>query len=257
MALTSLAAPALANAAAPGQPGLRVRLLGSLEINGQPGALVPARSQLIVALALAGRAGLTNRQLCRLLGADSEHPRPADSLRQLIARTRRQLGCADAGREWIEHLGQGRYALHPDARVDWAEFGAATRDAIAAGDRDQLAEALSAVRGPAFTGCYYWWLDPSLAESITVRIVEAAAALAELSLTSDPSAAARAARIGLAADSAAEQLWRLLMRAEHAAGNLAGVHDAWSRCVSAISEMAADGQPERATAAVYAGLLAR
>jgi DNA-binding SARP family transcriptional activator len=238
-------------------PSLRIGVLGSLTINGQAGALVPAQSQLIVALALHGD-GLSNQRLRALLGADSGHPKPADSLRQLIARTRRALGRAPDGREWIEHLGHGQYALHPDARVDWREFDALTGSGTRLGLPGPLTEALSMIRGQPFTGCYYWWLETAVVESVTGRIVAAAEKLAELSLAGqDPAAAVRAARIGLAADSSAEQLWRIMMRAEHAAGNLAGVREAWGRCVDVASEMAADGQPDSATSAVYDQLLAR
>jgi DNA-binding SARP family transcriptional activator len=234
-------------------PSLRIGVLGSLTINGQAGALVPAQSQLIVALAL-NRDGLSNQQLRVLLGADSGHPKPADSLRQLIARTRRALGRAGDGREWIEHLGHGQYALHAEARVDWHEFETLTGTAGAA----QLTEALNMIRGQPFTGCYYWWLEPAMVEAVTARIVAAAETLAELSLAGrDPAAAVRAARIGLAADASAEQLWRVMMRAEHAAGNLAGVREAWGRCLGVVSEVAADGQPDSATSAVYDELLAR
>jgi DNA-binding SARP family transcriptional activator len=93
---------------------------------------------------------------------------------------------------------------------------------------------------------------------VTARIVAAAERLAELALAADdPSAAVRAARIGLAADPSAEQLWRATMRAEHAAGNLAGVLGAWGRCLDVVSEVAADGRPDSATSAVYSELLAR
>jgi DNA-binding SARP family transcriptional activator len=237
---------------------LRIGMLGQLTINGQPGALLPAQTQLIVALAVNGPAGLANGQLCDLLGADADHPKPADSLRQLIARTRRQLGQADDGKEWIIHLGHGKYALHPDSRVDWREFQALTDEGTSAKDAGKLAAALSMIRGQPFTGCYYWWLDIELVDSVSAKIVAAAAALAELALAKpDPAAAARAARIGLVADATEEELWRLLMRAEHAAGNLAGVRDAWSRCVDAVAEVAADGQPQRATAALYRSLTGR
>ncbi len=233
-------------------------MLGQLTINGQPGALLPAQTQLIVALAVNGPAGLSNSQLCDLLGSDAEHPKPADSLRQLIARTRRQLGQADDGKEWIIHLGHGQYALHPDSRVDWHEFKVLTDEGIAAEDGGKLAAALSMIRGQPFTGCYYWWLDIELVDSVGAKIVAAATALAELALARpDAQAAARAARIGLVADGTAEELWRLLMRAEHAAGNLAGVREAWSRCVDAVAEIAADGQPQRATAALYHSLVGR
>ncbi len=239
-------------------PSLRIGVLGQLTINGQPGALLPAQTQLIVALALNREGGLPNRELCQLLGADSSHPKPADSLRQLIARTRRQLGRAPDGAEWVEHRGHGQYALHEDSRLDWDEFRAVTSEGIKTKDVGQLAVALGMIRGQPFTGCYYWWLDIELVESVAARIVAAAATLAGLSLAGqEPGAAARAARTGLMADGTAEQLWRVLMRAEHAAGNLAGVREAWSRCAEAVAEIAADGQPEPATVALYRQLIDR
>lgn len=237
---------------------LRIGLLGQLTINGQPGALLPAQTQLIVALALHGKSGLPGKQLCHLLGSDADHPKPADSLRQLIARTRRQLGQAGDGGEWIEHLGHGRYALHKDARLDWHEFELLTDQGTRAKDAGQLAAALAMIRGQPFAGCYYWWLDIELIDRIASEIVAAAATLAELKLAGrDPAAAARAARVGLVADATCERLWRLLMRAEHAAGNLAGVREAWSRCIDAVSEIAADGEPDPATTSLYRQLLVR
>ncbi|MEP7026618.1 MAG: hypothetical protein ABJB47_23005, partial [Actinomycetota bacterium] len=113
------------SAQAPAADGvLRIGILGSFTVNGSAGALLPAQSQLILALALNGAVGLSNPQLGYLLGADPDHPKPSDSLRQLITRTRRQLGRAPDAREWIVHLGGGQYALHPDARFDWADFSA-------------------------------------------------------------------------------------------------------------------------------------
>jgi DNA-binding SARP family transcriptional activator len=250
------AATAPARDARPG-PGLRIGLLGVLTVNGQAGALLPAQSQLIVALALH-REGLPNRRLRVLLGADAAHPKPPDSLRQLIARTRRALGRAPDGREWIEHLGHGLYALHPSAQVDWREFENLTAEGITRSDTARLTAGLGMVRGQPFTECYYWWLEPGLTEAVSARIVTAAGTLAELNLTAgDPAAAVRAARIGLSADPSAEQLWRVVMRAEHAAGNLAGVREAMSRCLTVVAEVAADGQPDSATLAVYGQLLAR
>jgi DNA-binding SARP family transcriptional activator len=252
-----VASPVPAEPPPPLVPCLRIGVLGSLAINGQAGALVPAQSQLIVALAL-NRDGLSNRQLRVLLGADSGHPKPPDSLRQLIARTRRALGRAADGREWIEHLGHGQYALHPDTRVDWREFEALTTEGISSAGTGPLTAALNMIRGQPFTGCYYWWLESAIVDAVTSRIVAAAERLAELSLAGhDPAAAVRAARIGLTADASAEQLWRIVMRAEHAAGNLAGVRGAWGRCLDMITEVAADGQPDSATSAVYDELLAR
>jgi len=234
------------------EPGLLIGVMGTFTINGAPAALQPAQSQLILALALNGRDGLSNAQLCYLLGADPDHPKPSDSLRQLIVRTRRQLGRAADGRVWIEHLGAGQYALHPDAKFDWADFEELAERGIASRDIGSLREALALIRGKPFTGCYHWWLDLAFTESVRAQIVDTAELLAELELrASDPSASARAARTGLAGDLAAEQLWRALMRAEHAAGNLAGVREAWSRCLDTMTDIAADGEPHPETVALY------
>jgi DNA-binding SARP family transcriptional activator len=237
----------------PGQePGLRIGVMGTFTVNGAPAALQPAQSQLILALALNGRDGLSNAQLCYLLGADPDHPKPSDSLRQLIVRTRRQLGRAADGRVWIEHLGAGQYALHPDARFDWADFEELSERGIAGRDIGCLREALTLIRGKPFTGCYHWWLDLAFTETVRAQIVDTAELLAELELRAgDPSASARAARTGLAGDVSAEQLWRALMRAEHAAGNLAGVREAWSRCLDAMTDISADGEPHPDTVALY------
>jgi len=243
--------------AVPAPPGtLRIGILGSFTINGASGALLPAQSQLILALALNGPVGLSNPQLGYLLGADPDHPKPSDSLRQLIARTRRQLGPAPGGAEWIVHLGGGQYSLHPEARFDWADFSALAERGLAARDPADLREALALVRGQPFTGCYHWWLDLAFAETVRAQIVDAAEMLAALELAAgDPSASARAARAGLAGDVAAEQLWRALMRAEHVAGNLSGVREAWNHCLGAIADIAPAGEPHPDTAALYAELL--
>lgn len=235
---------------------LRIGILGSFTINGASGALLPAQSQLILALALNGPVGLSNPQLGYLLGADPDHPKPSDSLRQLIARTRRQLGPAPGGAEWIVHLGGGQYSLHSEARFDWTDFAALAERGLAARDRADLREALALVRGQPFTGCYHWWLDLAFVETVRAQIVDVAELLAALELSAgDPSASARAARAGLAGDVAAEQLWRALMRAEHVAGNLSGVREAWQRCLGVIAEIAPDGEPHPDTAALYQELL--
>ena len=249
-------APADGSPAAALAGPLRIGILGSFTINGASGSLLPAQSQLILALALNGSVGLSNPQLGYLLGADPDHPKPSDSLRQLIARTRRQLGHAPGGGEWIVHLGGGQYSLHPDTRFDWTDFSVLAERGLAARDRGDLREALALVRGQPFTGCYHWWLDLAFVETVRAQIVDAAELLAALELAAgDPAASARAARAGLAGDVAAEQLWRALMRAEHEAGNLSGVREAWQHCLGVIADIAPDGEPHPDTASLYQELL--
>src|SRR5258705_13366625 len=191
-----------------------VKVLGQFEVVGSAEPLQPKQAELVLALALHSPVGLSNSALCTLLGADADHPRPADSVRQLITRTRRRLGQAPDGREHIIHLGSGIYVLHDDVRLDWAEFsvlagrGRADRSAV------DLREALELVRGQPFDECYHWWIDIALVETMRAEIVDTAGLLAQLEMAAgDPHAAGRAARIGLSAENAAEPLWRTLMLA--------------------------------------------
>src|SRR5258708_14482498 len=210
--------------------------MGTFTVNGAPAALQPAQSQLILALALNGQDGLSNAQLCYLLGADPDHPKPSDSLRQLIVRTRRQLGRAADGRECIEHLGAGQYALHSDARFDWADFEELSERGMQDRDPACLRGPLALIRGKPCTRCYHWWLDLAFTETVRAQIVDAAEMLAELELAAgDPSASARAARTGLAGDAAAEQLWRAVIRAPPAAGNRPPGRDARSPCPDTVT----------------------
>jgi DNA-binding SARP family transcriptional activator len=120
-----------------------------------------------------------------------------------------------------------------------------------------MRSALALVRGEPFGGSFHWWIDIPLMETVRAEIVDAAETLGEFELTTGmPRPAARAARAGLAAETSAEQLWRLLMRAEHAAGNTAGVAEAWHRCLDAIEDVAPGGEPHPDTAALYRQLTA-
>ena len=227
---------------------LEVKILGPFAITGAAGQLQPKQAELVLALALATPGGLTNSALCCMLGADADHPKPSDAVRQIITRTRRRLGTASDGQEYIVHTGNGNYVLHPEVSLDWTDF----RHLVATAKADDMRAALSMVRGQPFTGSYHWWIDIPLLETVRAEIVDAAETLAEYELaTGSARAAARAARAGLAAETAAEQLWRLLMRAEHAAGNLGGVAEAWRRCLDAIEDIAPGGEPHPDTEALY------
>jgi DNA-binding SARP family transcriptional activator len=232
----------------PRQSMLRVKILGPFTITGAADQLQPKHAELVLALALAAPAGLTNSALCSMLGADPDHPKPGDAVRQIITRTRRRLGRSTDGQEYIIHTGNGRYVLHPDAELDWTEF----RSLTASAQLDDLRAAVALVRGQPFGGSFYWWVDIPLLETVRAEVVDAAETLAEFELANgSPRAAARAARTGLLAESSAEQLWRALMRAEHAAANLAGVTEAWRRCLDAIEDIAPGGEPHPDTAALY------
>jgi DNA-binding SARP family transcriptional activator len=245
-------APTAASRARHAAPSLNVRVLGPVKITGSAEPLLPKQAELVLALALHAPGGVSNSGLCSLLGADADHPKPADSVRQLITRTRKRLGQARDGQEYIIHLGSGIYVPHGDLILDWASFTSLARRGRAERRIEDLRAAMTLVRGEPFADCFHWWIDVALVETIRAEIIDTADLLAQLELSAgDPRAAARAARAGLAAETAAEQLWRALMRAEHEAGNPEGVLAAWTGCLDAIAEIAPGGEPHPETEELF------
>jgi DNA-binding SARP family transcriptional activator len=235
--------------------GIAVKTMGPLEIVGTAEPLAPQQAELVLALALNAASGLSNSALCTMLGADADHPKPADAVRQLITRTRRRLGQPAGDQDYIVHLGNGIYVPHEDVRLDWDQFRTLTAHGFGERSVRDLRAAMALVRGQPLADCYHWWIDVALVETIRAEVVDAADLLAELELTAgDSRAACRAARSGLAAEPAAEQLWRALMRAEHAQGNPAGVAAAWTGCLDAIDEIAPGAEPHPDTERLYTEL---
>ena len=234
-------------------PQLQVRLLGPALITGAAMELQPKMAELVYALALNSPPGLSGSALATMLGPDPDHAKPPDSLRQVITRTRRRLGTAPGGGEYISYSG-GRYSLN-GGWLDWNAFALLAIRGRDAGNAQALRAALDLVRGQPCDGIFYWWLEAAVIESMRADVTDAAALLARLELDAgDPAAAGRAARAGLAADPAAEHLWRSVMEAEYAAGNVAGVHQAWRRLRDAIAAISPGGQPHPDSIALYQDL---
>ncbi len=235
-----------------GRGGPQVRVLGPVEIAGVAAPLRPDQAEMMLALAVHAPLGLTTSALSELLGPDADHPSPPDAVRRLIAETGPLLGSASDGRSHILHQGGGVYTLHPDVGMDWADFSALAARGMAEEATDVLWAALNLVRGEPFGGWPSWWIDIGLIETIRAEIVDVAHALARLEIRAgNASAGCRAARAGLAAESTAEQLWRALMSAEHAAGNPAGVVAAWSGCLAAITEIDPGADPHPDTQSLF------
>jgi DNA-binding SARP family transcriptional activator len=233
--------------------GLEVGLLGPLAILGAAGELQPRQAELVAALALAGEDGLTAEVLRTRLGTDPDHPKDAVLFRQVVTRTRRRLGTAAGGGEYIVYdEAAARYRLGPGVRVDLAEFRILARAGASARDPRPLNRALALLRGRPLDGAYWWWLEEAAIERVRAEAADAAVLAARLALEAgDPVTGRRAALAGLEVDPAAEELWRQVMLAEDMAGSAAGVHRAWARCRAAVADIALDGEPHPATAGLY------
>ena len=235
-------------------PPVRVGILGPVEVTGTERSVAGQQTELVVALALTAPDGLSAAALAALLGTDPGQPKPLAAVRQLFTRTRRALGQSRSGDYYIRH-DAGQYVLSTDAELDWAEFTRLFQAGLDSGDRGALAAAMALVRGRPLDGSRYWWLDASVTEIITAQVVDAGLRLAESQLADgDVAGAAATARTGLLADPAAEQLTRLLMRAEHAAGSQAGVTSAWAACHEAIQAVDPASSPQEETTELYRAL---
>lgn len=158
-----------------------------------------------------------------------------------IARVAEWLGTDSRGRPHLFLDDSGRLRLGPGVRTDWQTFQDLVRRAVAdAGAAPQggpeavrlreaeaelLDRALRLVRGPLLSGRpgkRYAWLAADLLEyDVTAWVADAAHALCEIRLgQGDPDAAMAAARAGLLLATDDEGLWRDLLRAAHATGDV-------------------------------------
>lgn len=226
-------------------PAHEIRTLGPLTITGcaaNPGDPVKT---LLLALALRNGHEASKDHLLERLGPNQDQPITDGYFRQICTRARSTLGTATDGRPLLLHT-QAGYAFHPELAVDWDRFQALANR----GELDDLRTAIDLVHGEPLEDCYHWWIDPLLIETCRVHILETAATLATLELDNGhPTAAANAARRGLLVDPLAEPLYALLLQAQSAAGDQAGIHRTYKLYLQRLDE--ADIKPYPTTVALY------
>jgi DNA-binding SARP family transcriptional activator/LysM repeat protein len=155
---------------------------------------------------------------------------------------RKMLGQSRDGAELVPEPIDGHYLLSERVGTDYALFHELTARAEETDDAlraaDLLASALTLVRAEPFTGAGrgYAWVAPH-AGLIVAQVVDAAEELAEMRLAAgDWRGAEWAARQGLRVFPCEERLYRLLMRAAHAAGSVPGVHRAFQELAAAVAD---------------------
>lgn len=143
-----------------------------------------------------------------------------------------------------------RYVLSDRVVTDYGLFCELVAQADETEDAHEaarlLTDGLSVVRGEPFLGVgrNYTWVGPHRG-MIVAQVVDAAEELAEIRLaTGDWRAAEWAARQGLKAFPADERMYRLLMRAASAAGNVAGVRRVFSELCDVTADPDLGVEPE-------------
>lgn len=228
---------------------VEVRVLGPVEVRG-PGSIDPARAELateIVALAALHPEGVHPHVL-----GSAVWPRGAsDAVQQAaIGHVQHWLGQDNSGQPRLHLRVDGRWHLSDDVRVDWRVAQALACRATGATEADDLAAALTFVRGAAWAhlpaGRYAWLAHGSTERDSRALVVAAASRLAELaSAGGDQTLACDALCSGLRMVPTSELLWRDLLRLEHSRGGReAAVHVAQGL----YAELRAHGVPGGASA---------
>jgi DNA-binding SARP family transcriptional activator len=144
----------------------------------------------------------------------------------------------------------GRYELSERVLTDYGLFHELAAEAEEIEDAEEaadvLSEALALVRGEPFAGAGrgYSWVSPHRG-MIVAQVVDVAEEVAEIRLaTGDWRAAEWAARQGLQAFPVDERMYRLLMRAAHAAGNVPGVHAVFRELSEIVADPDGGAEPE-------------
>jgi DNA-binding SARP family transcriptional activator len=254
-AITRAAVTLLEVAAQPDHPppvptGITVELLGTVRVLGASPELARSRvlTEMTVYFALH-REGTTTFTWSAAIWPDR---RPSEStLNNRLSQARVALGAASDG---LPHLRKrnGRHVLSDEVQTDWGRFA----ELASTTNVESWERALALVRGRPIDGLRHaqWTVLEGVVPAMEAAIGELACRLIETLLDSgDPARAEAAARRAVLASPWDERLYRLLMRAAHAAGNRAGV-DATVRQLATVLE-AEGADPLKAvhpeTAALY------
>ena len=160
-------------------------------------------------------------------GIGSDVDKGTASRNKLTNSARRWLGSDSAGTPFFPPALGGVYELADTVRSDWDDWCDLVGDEPTQAPTANLARALELVKGQPFSDVkdkYYAWAADELKPSMISAIADAAHELATRSLRSGKIRDARkAAAVGRMVEPENETHWRNSLRAEHLAGDTAGI----------------------------------
>ncbi|TDD61558.1 bacterial transcriptional activator domain-containing protein, partial [Actinomadura rubrisoli] len=212
-----------------GQSSADIRLLGPIEVEA-PGPMDESRRALCTEVLVYLAAHPNGVHPTVLSGAIWPRGVSTGVRDACVARVSDWLGRDARGRPNLYYDDRGRIRLGSEVRVDLAVFRWLVWRSAAepASETAYMSYALDLVRGPLLAdrprGRYAWLASHDLEYEASARVVDVAHRLVVLRLDEgDPRGAVGAARAGLRLAPEDEGLWRDLLRATHATGDLAQV----------------------------------
>ncbi|WP_162605746.1 LysM peptidoglycan-binding domain-containing protein [Jiangella aurantiaca] len=241
-------APAAQPPSAPPSPapvpgdGPTVLLLGPVEVEDAEGPVEQSKYRQLTEIAafIALHPGLGHAALDDAMWPGSRVTQ--NTRNTAISKLRRWFGRDANGDDYLPRVDSG-YRFHAGVTTDWDEWRSLVGDDPTLAGTQQLVAALELVRGQPFTGVNprrYGWAEHFKQEMISA-IVDAAHELAQRALRGgDAHLARKASTIGLQVEPGMELLWRDRIKAEHLAGNRAGIDDAIARMTAISADLGDD-----------------
>lgn len=235
-----------------------IRVLGRVEVAGRDISQIdPRRRNQLPELAayLHLNPRRSAEEVSRALGGP-RGPWSPKTRAANMSRLRSWFGRDAVGNLYVPTQGQGQLYTLVGVRCDWDRFQAIAQRGLAriAGNDTMrgiadLRTALDLVRGQPFASAgpaSYIWAEHLKQEMISA-IVDVVHALATTLIeTGDPASARSIIAKGLDIEPGSELLYRDLFRAEHRAGNIAGIDAAAERLLRVLYELDMELEPETA-----------
>jgi LysM repeat protein len=247
----------------------RLQMLGAVNVLHPQGA-EPANekqwnSQRLRAIELiafiATHPGASTEQVHEALWPGNDPARGTQSRNRLTTAARRWLGQDAQGRQYLVPATKGVYELTDTFMSDWDDWQELVGSDPTTASTENLVRALSLVKGQPISGVkekYYVWSD-TLRQEMIAAVGDASHELATRALREGNTRNARmAAAIGRMVDPVNEVYWRDGLRAEHMAGDFAGVERLVTQLENALTGLDPDyAEPEPETEELIAQLRQR
>lgn len=253
--------------------GPYLQLLGPVEVRGARGdapvnpntaaqwrSAIRRGTELVTFLSVTPNATAEQVHAVFWPGQVTSGKKANDDRNGLLSKARRWLGQDDQGEYFVPYITTGEYRLHPDVRSDWNDFLELVGDDISTTSTEDLTEALELVKGQPISGVpdkRYVFAD-RLRNEMIATIGDVAHEVARRNLTAGKVRGARmASAIGRMVDPVNEIYWRDGLRAEHQAGDVAGVERLVTQLEQTLTAIDEDYEPEAETQALIAQLRRR